>query len=144
MGEAGRISIENDFSSTPEWHKYIGKFIIPDACSVEQNLQSHNLAVTSYLQFNSFEGHEFLVKYSNLLVSESSESFIKGKGEEDVTVNFSPSKGFSVSQLTKEDKYLGKIKKNFASCAGPLREDFSDCFARKIADEMIKSEEKII
>ena len=143
MGNAGRITIKNDFSSTPEWHKYFGKFIISDACSVEKKLQRRNLAVTSYLQFNSFEGHKFLVKYSNLLFSESSASFIKGKGEEDVTVIFAPSEGFLVSQLTKEDKYLGRIKKNFASCAGPLHEDFSDCLARKVADELMKSEDKI-
>jgi 2OG-Fe(II) oxygenase superfamily len=95
------------------------------------------------LQFNSYEGHKFLIRYSNIILPELDVSFVKGKGEEEVIVNFSQSDGLSIKQITREGKYVRRIEDKFTSCRGLLTDEFQNCLAKTFAEEMVETDSKI-
>jgi hypothetical protein len=98
---------------------------------------------SSETQINSYDTHEFVVKFDNS--SEETDlkaHFIKGPKAETITIHFTPEKGLFVTQMTKFDELLVKVKEKTSSCSLLEGEQFDLCFAKGIADDIIKTEDQ--
>ena len=97
------------------------------------------------VQFKSFAGHEFVVKFSESVVHEVGQEalFIKGVEDEKAIVRYSPIDGITVRQLTKEKELLDKVTTKTASCLSLSGQEFMECFHQKFSKEMMRADEEL-
>ena len=86
---------------------------------------------SSDTQINSFDTHEFMVKFLKPTKYPNAQiSFVKGPREEVVTLNFDPeTQKFSIKQVTKFDEIMDTIRGASVSCNDLRGDDFSKCVA---------------
>jgi hypothetical protein len=90
-------------------------------------------------QINSYNSHQFIVKFQNPKSGVNSEvKFTKGPKEEVITISYSRTEGLTVKQVTKFDELLMQVKDQTASCSTMKGKEFGSCFAKGITDQISK------
>eukprot|EP01041_Mallomonas_annulata_P002031 gene2031-3948_t len=88
-------------------------------------------------QINSYDGHEFAIKFFRGN-NQYQGKFVKGPKEETVIINFSKQEGFIVKQITKFDEMKANIKEATKECEKSNRNDFADCVADILNEDIEK------
>lgn len=96
-------------------------------------------------QFNSYAGHEFVVKFLDPTVHEAGQevSFVKGVKDEKAIVSYSAALGMYVTQVTKDEELQNKVASKTAICESLSGEKFAKCFKQKFSEEMTRAEKEL-
>eukprot|EP00607_Mallomonas_marina_P005788 CAMPEP_0182437292 /NCGR_PEP_ID=MMETSP1167-20130531/84947_1 /TAXON_ID=2988 /ORGANISM="Mallomonas Sp, Strain CCMP3275" /LENGTH=408 /DNA_ID=CAMNT_0024630157 /DNA_START=151 /DNA_END=1377 /DNA_ORIENTATION=+ len=88
-------------------------------------------------QINSYNGHEFLVKFYKGNNKQTG-GFVKGPKEETIYVSYDKKRGFRIKQQTKFDEMKENIKGATSLCENQPSGEFSECVANVLNEDIEK------
>ena len=94
----------------------------------------------SETHINSYENHQFLVKfYHNLTIKDAHTHFVKGPREETVTINYdAETDELSITTFSKFDEIMAEIKNATEVCGKGDLSKLTDCVTRAVIDDIEK------